>query len=193
MYEIGLGSGKYNNDVDPLQFNTKNPPRVDTATGMPAQYGNQRGVQPQIKGAWMEPCGWIALRFVADNAGMWLFHCHIDWHVEMGMGFAFDISSEKSPPPPLDYQFCGSVFPSSFTASTTPLIASSSNSDWRIGKNSLAVVVVLFLFLFIAYLAFFFFAFHYWKPKKPPLIPEAAISPIHDFNSIELRASSRGN
>jgi len=25
------------------------------------------------------------LRFKADNPGIWLFHCHIEWHVEMGL------------------------------------------------------------------------------------------------------------
>ncbi|KAK0638799.1 Cupredoxin [Cercophora newfieldiana] len=25
------------------------------------------------------------LRFKADNPGVWLFHCHIEWHVEMGL------------------------------------------------------------------------------------------------------------
>jgi iron transport multicopper oxidase len=25
------------------------------------------------------------LRFVADNPGVFLFHCHIEWHVEMGL------------------------------------------------------------------------------------------------------------
>jgi iron transport multicopper oxidase len=25
------------------------------------------------------------LRFKADNPGVWLFHCHIEWHVIMGL------------------------------------------------------------------------------------------------------------
>jgi Multicopper oxidase len=27
----------------------------------------------------------IVLRFVTDNPGIWLFHCHIQWHVEAGL------------------------------------------------------------------------------------------------------------
>jgi len=27
----------------------------------------------------------LVLRFVADNPGIQLFHCHIEWHVDMGM------------------------------------------------------------------------------------------------------------
>ena len=29
--------------------------------------------------------GWVALRFKADNPGIWLFHCHIQWHMEVGL------------------------------------------------------------------------------------------------------------
>ncbi|PSR91997.1 Cupredoxin [Coniella lustricola] len=28
---------------------------------------------------------YAVLRFQADNPGVWLFHCHIEWHVDMGM------------------------------------------------------------------------------------------------------------
>jgi iron transport multicopper oxidase len=27
----------------------------------------------------------LVLRFKATNPGVWLFHCHIEWHVEMGL------------------------------------------------------------------------------------------------------------
>jgi len=27
----------------------------------------------------------LVIRFVADNPGVWLFHCHIEWHVDMGL------------------------------------------------------------------------------------------------------------
>lgn len=29
----------------------------------------------------VRPGGWVVLRFVADNPGVWLFHCHIEWYV----------------------------------------------------------------------------------------------------------------
>ena len=29
--------------------------------------------------------GYMVLRFVADNPGVWLFHCHIEWHVASGL------------------------------------------------------------------------------------------------------------
>lgn len=36
-----------------------------------------------------EGFGWVLLRFVADNPGIWLFHCHVLWHSEAGMGMLF--------------------------------------------------------------------------------------------------------
>lgn len=29
--------------------------------------------------------GWAVLRFRANNPGVWLFHCHIEWHVQSGL------------------------------------------------------------------------------------------------------------
>ncbi|PKC01889.1 hypothetical protein RhiirA5_298009 [Rhizophagus irregularis] len=29
--------------------------------------------------------GYLVIRFIADNPGIWAFHCHIEWHVELGM------------------------------------------------------------------------------------------------------------
>ena len=28
--------------------------------------------------------GYLVYRFVADNPGVWAFHCHIDWHLSAG-------------------------------------------------------------------------------------------------------------
>lgn len=33
----------------------------------------------------VHPNGNIVLRFRADNPGVWLFHCHIEWHVASGL------------------------------------------------------------------------------------------------------------
>ncbi|OBA21155.1 cell surface ferroxidase [Metschnikowia bicuspidata var. bicuspidata NRRL YB-4993] len=29
--------------------------------------------------------GFVVLRFKANNPGVWLFHCHVDWHLEQGL------------------------------------------------------------------------------------------------------------
>ncbi|KAG2146288.1 Fet3 protein [Suillus clintonianus] len=33
--------------------------------------------------------GSVTLRFVADNPGAWLFHCHVEWHLESGLAAQF--------------------------------------------------------------------------------------------------------
>ncbi|KAI1298831.1 multicopper oxidase-domain-containing protein [Xylaria venustula] len=37
----------------------------------------------------VEGFGWVLIRFIADNPGVWLFHCHVIWHSEAGMGMQF--------------------------------------------------------------------------------------------------------
>lgn len=29
--------------------------------------------------------GWAKFRFIANNPGIWYFHCHIDWHMAAGL------------------------------------------------------------------------------------------------------------
>jgi len=36
--------------------------------------------------------GYVILRFRADNPGFWFFHCHITFHVEIGMGLIIQVS-----------------------------------------------------------------------------------------------------
>jgi iron transport multicopper oxidase len=33
----------------------------------------------------VNPNSYVIIRFKADNSGVWLFHCHIEWHVVMGL------------------------------------------------------------------------------------------------------------
>lgn len=39
--------------------------------------------------ATVEAFGWTLLRVVADNPGVWAFHCHVSWHMEAGLMMAF--------------------------------------------------------------------------------------------------------
>ncbi|KAL1158503.1 hypothetical protein V6Z11_A08G228200 [Gossypium hirsutum] len=68
FWVLGYGEGKFK-DGDEKTFNLKNPPLRNTAV--------------------IFPFGWTALRFVADNPGVWAFHCHIEPHLHMGMGVIF--------------------------------------------------------------------------------------------------------
>nr|AHZ58332.1 laccase [Auricularia auricula-judae] len=47
--------------------------------------------------------GSATLRFVADNPGAWLFHCHIEWHLEAGLAvtlFESPLEAQKILKPP---------------------------------------------------------------------------------------------
>ena len=33
----------------------------------------------------VEAYAWALVRFVADNPGLWAFHCHIAWHLAAGL------------------------------------------------------------------------------------------------------------
>lgn len=37
----------------------------------------------------LAPQGYFVIRFVADNPGVWMFHCHIDWHLSQGLAATF--------------------------------------------------------------------------------------------------------
>lgn len=39
--------------------------------------------------------GWLAIRVVLDNPGAWMFHCHMSWHSEKGLGMVFLSRTEE--------------------------------------------------------------------------------------------------
>ncbi|KAJ8708350.1 hypothetical protein PYW07_010475 [Mythimna separata] len=56
--------------------------------------------------------GYTVVRFKADNPGYWLFHCHIEFHVEIGMALVFKVGEHKDMAPiPRDFPTCGSYLP----------------------------------------------------------------------------------
>lgn len=45
---------------------------------------------PLLRDTATVPAGsWMVLRFVATNPGVWMFHCHIDWHLGAGLALVF--------------------------------------------------------------------------------------------------------
>ncbi|KAJ9091923.1 hypothetical protein QFC21_007036 [Naganishia friedmannii] len=44
---------------------------------------------PQRDSAHLPENGWLAIRFTANNPGVWLLHCHINSHLSSGMAIAF--------------------------------------------------------------------------------------------------------
>ncbi|KAF8940365.1 Cupredoxin [Dissophora ornata] len=67
---VGRGEGVYDPTVPYTgYFNTTNPARRDTVL-VPSEQN-------------------VAIRFQATNPGVWLFHCHIEWHLQAGLATTF--------------------------------------------------------------------------------------------------------
>lgn len=63
---------------DPTFFDPKN----DSMT----EYPETPMIRDTIE---VKPNGYFVLRFVAENPGVWFFHCHVDWHLEQGLALVF--------------------------------------------------------------------------------------------------------
>ncbi|KAI5857307.1 putative ferroxidase [Durotheca rogersii] len=46
---------------------------------------NANNVPPKRDTVNVNPKSYVVLRIKADNPGVYLFHCHVEWHVEMGL------------------------------------------------------------------------------------------------------------
>ncbi|XP_030535020.2 L-ascorbate oxidase-like [Rhodamnia argentea] len=87
FWVLGYGTGKFDADNDSKKYNLANPIMKNTVP--------------------VHPYGWTALRFVADNPGVWLFHCHVESHFYMGMGVVFEEGVEKLGKLPSEIMGCG--------------------------------------------------------------------------------------
>ena len=79
FYVLGAGSGTFNNSQ---KLSYSNPPRRDVAM-LPAS-------------------GYLVMAFITDNPGAWLMHCHIAWHIGLGLGAQFLEQADKIPDLPFD-------------------------------------------------------------------------------------------
>ncbi|KAI3750511.1 hypothetical protein L2E82_21150 [Cichorium intybus] len=91
FFAVGKGLGNYNPKVDPNKFNLVDPVERNTI-GVPSG-------------------GWVAIRFRADNPGVWFMHCHLEIHTTWGLKMAFLVDNGKGPnesllPPPKDLPKC---------------------------------------------------------------------------------------
>lgn len=78
FYVVGYGSGNYDNATDYTKtYNLVNPPLMNTV-GVP-------------KG------GWAAVRFRADNPGVWFMHCHLERHSSWGMDTVLIVKNGPTP------------------------------------------------------------------------------------------------
>ncbi|KAL6545116.1 high-affinity glucose transporter [Orobanche hederae] len=91
FYVIAEGFGNFNPSRDTAKFNLVDPPLRNTAS--------------------VPVGGWTVIRFVADNPGVWLMHCHLDVHITWGLGMAFLVEDgvgelQTLEPPPKDLPLC---------------------------------------------------------------------------------------
>ncbi|KAK6234898.1 hypothetical protein SCA6_010235 [Theobroma cacao] len=91
FYVVGQGFGNFDPNKDPAKFNVVDPAERNTV-GVPSG-------------------GWVAIRFQADNPGVWLMHCHLDVHLSWGLRMAWivldgELPNQKLPPPPSDLPKC---------------------------------------------------------------------------------------
>ncbi|KAG8477509.1 hypothetical protein CXB51_030130 [Gossypium anomalum] len=89
FYVVGYGTGNFNPQT--ADFNLIDPPYMNTI-GVPVG-------------------GWAAIRFVADNPGVWFMHCHLDIHQSWGLGAVLIVKNGKGemetlPHPPADLPRC---------------------------------------------------------------------------------------
>ncbi|XP_065872688.1 laccase-4-like [Euphorbia lathyris] len=91
FFTVGRGIGNYDPVNDPKKFNLVDPVERNTQS--------------------VPTAGWTAIRFRADNPGVWFLHCHLEVHTSWGLKMAFVVDNGKSPnqsmlPPPSDLPKC---------------------------------------------------------------------------------------
>ena len=119
FWVVGRGEGIYDPDRDVETYNVKNPLLRDTVS--------------------VYPLNWVAIRFVANNPGVWLFHCHILSHLVMGMGFTMLVQPDLLEEPSDSVRYCNDH--SLNTTNTTD----GSTSSAAIWFNSMTCVIPLLL------------------------------------------------
>ncbi|OAY37901.1 laccase-17 [Manihot esculenta] len=91
FFVVGQGFGNFDPNKDPAKFNLVDPVERNTV-GVPSG-------------------GWVAIRFLADNPGVWFMHCHLEVHTSWGLKMAWVVLDGKLPnqklhPPPADLPKC---------------------------------------------------------------------------------------
>ncbi|XP_057774914.1 laccase-21-like [Salvia miltiorrhiza] len=91
FYVVGSGSGDFDATTDPPNYNLLDPPLMQNIA--------------------VRRNGWTAIRFRANNPGVWFMHCHFERHLSWGMKMVFIVKDGQRPdekllPPPPDMPRC---------------------------------------------------------------------------------------
>ncbi|KAJ3183430.1 hypothetical protein HDU87_006749 [Geranomyces variabilis] len=89
FWDLGGGNGTWHSGI---KADVNNAILRDTVTVYP--YRSAYFQTPLPAGT---SCGWRRIRFVADNPGAWLLHCHIVAHLVMGMAESFIVGESNIP------------------------------------------------------------------------------------------------
>ncbi|KAE9076520.1 hypothetical protein PF010_g23866 [Phytophthora fragariae] len=69
--------------------------------------------------------GYVVLRFTADNPGVWIIHCHIDWHLDAGLAMVLVEGEDELQAAGVDafatsiLSVCGTQFTNSTSSNST--------------------------------------------------------------------------
>lgn len=91
FFIVGTGFGNFDVKKDPVKYNLIDPPERNTVA--------------------VPSGGWSAIRFKADNPGVWFIHCHLEEHTTWGLAMGLIVESGLHPsqcllPPPDDLPPC---------------------------------------------------------------------------------------
>ncbi|EDV98942.1 GH13325 [Drosophila grimshawi] len=80
-------------------------------------------INPPVKDTVTVPDGgYTIIRFEAYNPGYWLFHCHIEFHAEIGMALVVKVGDDdEMVPVPRNFPTCGDYVPDSRTDEETTM------------------------------------------------------------------------
>lgn len=88
--------------------------------------------------------GFTIIRFVANNPGFWLFHCHLEFHVEVGMGMVFKVGDyDEMPSLPENFPKCSSFMPHKPQTNPPTKVPTGSSESILINKFLLISLAVL--------------------------------------------------
>ncbi|KAJ5491343.1 hypothetical protein N7539_002910 [Penicillium diatomitis] len=97
------GWGSYNPFTTPLPPGLEPEPDLDPATETNDSTAEAPPYQPydlsraSLRDTVLIPSrGYAVLRFRAENPGVWLFHCHILWHLATGMAMLVDVMGDPA-------------------------------------------------------------------------------------------------